>query len=84
MNLEFSEIERDALSGKIPMTLEILEKCFTTCLFAEDEQEYNNIKMRFPELTDALGWEKPYVHNHHFNPRFLCGGWQDDDHASDL
>ena len=61
MKPQFSEIERDALSGKIPMTLEILKKCFTTCIYAGDEREYDNIKERFSELADALGLEKLYL-----------------------
>ena len=57
----FSEIEQAALSGRIPMTLEILKKCFITCFYTKDDEAYEDIKKRFPELTDTLGWEKPYL-----------------------
>ena len=82
--IRFSQTEKDALSGKIPMTLEILKKCFMTCIYAGDDQQYDDIKKRFPVLTDALGWEKPYAYeNRSDNPRFLCGGWQANDPAGE-
>ena len=71
----FSQEEKDALNGKIPMTLEILSRCFMACFYADNECEYDRIKERFPELTDALGWEKPYVYEHHREVRILCGGY---------
>ena len=73
---DFTKMEQDALSGKITMTPDILHQCLVHCLMAHDEREFADIKKRFPEVYDALGWEEPYVTERRHKTNVLCGGSQ--------